>query len=329
MVGVGILVILAAVAAGVFHTQHTFHAPVNLGRSLPAPTPESVPAAGQPAEDAVIAADLPPGFQGIGPGESFTPATLSEKIDGKAELYLSSGFQGLRTRRFAPDGDHDWWAEMFVYEMGGAAEAFTVFSQQRRDSAEPSDVSSQAYRTENALFFVHGSYYVEVVASAASEAVRQALENTARLFVEGTPVGKEPAQPNVSDLFPEQGRIGQSVERIGSDAFGFDRLDDVYTARYATEAGEQTLFLSRRTSGEEAAALVEAYVDFLVRFGGKRLPAAAGSDGRDATLVEILGVTEAVFSHGIHFAGVHEAPSPDAAADLARMLRRSLEANAP
>lgn len=326
MVGILILAVLAAVGAGVLHSQQTFHPPVQLSRSLHE-SPQRKDPQGDPSATVPGLIQSPPsGIDLVGKTEAFSPTTLSQKIDGKAELYLSAGFQGLRTQRFAPEGERSWWAELFAYDMGGSANAFSVFSTQQRDTGRPADLARHAYHTENALFFIHGPYYVEAVASTASDAVRQDLSKMARRFMEENPVRTEATASEIPSLFPEQGLIERSIERIAADAFGFDRLDNVYTARYLTAGGEQTLFLSRRTSPDEAAALADAYIEFLLQFGGKRLrPEAEGGRHGDVVIVEILGAFEAVFSHGRHLAGVHEAPSADAAAELAERLERRLE----
>ena len=46
-----------------------------------------------------------PGAQPAGPTESYDPETLSDRIDGKAELYLAANFQEMSIRAFKlPDG---------------------------------------------------------------------------------------------------------------------------------------------------------------------------------------------------------------------------------
>ena len=67
----------------------------------------------------------------------YDAATLSDKINGKAELYLAAGFERLECRRFALADDPAGWLERFVYTMRAAPGAFAVYSQQRRPQAQP------------------------------------------------------------------------------------------------------------------------------------------------------------------------------------------------
>ena len=58
--------------------------------------------------------------------------SLSDKINGKAELYLAAGFARLETQRFALTDNPGQWMERYLYDMGQHANAFSVFSAQRR-----------------------------------------------------------------------------------------------------------------------------------------------------------------------------------------------------
>jgi hypothetical protein len=97
---------------------------------------------------------------------------------------------------------------------------------------------------------------------------------------------------------------------LPADVFGFDRLNRVMTAKYRIGGQELTGFVSLRATANEAAALADAYRQFLSDVGA----ADAG---------------EIVFSQGRALAGVHQAKSKDAAELLAGLLRRKLAEAAP
>jgi len=79
---------------------------------------------------------IPSGLRAMSAPEIFKPDTLSDKINGKAELYLSAGFVELRTQRFQQADDEVAWFELFLYDMGTPSNAFAVFSVQRRRDVE-------------------------------------------------------------------------------------------------------------------------------------------------------------------------------------------------
>jgi hypothetical protein len=176
-VGYGLLLVLIVLAIGVFLTQFRYNPAVLVGS---APTGDRVV---RPSVDLreMSLADLAEGMVSLSPPEVFGPENLSDKIDGKAELYLSAGFLKLLCQRLADTADPNSWMEIFVYDMGTLRRAFAVYSVQRRADSEKADVTDFAYKTENALFFAHGRYYVEVIAAAVTEMMAERMRSFALL----------------------------------------------------------------------------------------------------------------------------------------------------
>jgi hypothetical protein len=180
-----------------------------------------------------------------------------------------------------------------------------VFSAQRRKDAESLGLAQYAYRTANALFLIHGRYYVEIIASRISEQVLENLKMMAKTFIRNTPV--KAVTVNQTDLFPEEGLVKNSIILISSDAFGYDGYDKIYTAEY--EFNDQSLmaYLSHRGTPAEAKALAMNYTKFLLAYGGKNIEAQVPI--KDARLIEILDTYEIVFSHDSYLAGIRDAAS--------------------
>jgi hypothetical protein len=182
--GFVVLFILLTIAGGIFLKQFSFNPAVLISREIASPQ--------KGAELATIPLPwLPSELKDFGPAENFTPDNLYDKIDGKAELYLASGIVGMRCQRFALKADTDQWLEWFVYDMGTLPQAFSVFSTQRRAEGENLDLTDYAYRTQNAVYFIAGSNYVEAVASSSNEALMNATLDMARRFVAASPKSSE------------------------------------------------------------------------------------------------------------------------------------------
>ena len=256
---------------------------------------------------------LPQGLEPLTAPETFEADTLSDKIDGKAELYLSAGFKRLLTQRFRDESASDRWIEAFVYDMGNSQNAFAVFSAQRRENAESLQLTQYAYRSPNAIFLVHGRYYVELIASEASAQVMQPTKMLAATFVRNTPAPKITIAEK--DLFPPQALVKDSIALVAADAFGFDRLNQVYTAEYRLDGASLMAYLSRRQTPADAETLAVAYDKFLVNFGGQALEQQLPI--KNARLIEILDTYEVIFSYGPFMAGVREATTPEQAVKLA------------
>ena len=293
-----ILGVLAAISIGVFIAQFNFYPAVRqVASTLPAGDKrQSVPPLS--TEKSVIA--HLPGQSPLGPPETFEPTTLSDKINGKAELYLSAGFVRLHSQRLKDPGGGEIWMEVFVYEMETPQNAFSVFSAQRREDAPRLDIGQYAYQTPNAIFFVHGHYYVEIVASDISETILQPMIALAEAFVAKHPIRAQSI--GEKDLFPHKGLIQNSITLVSADAFGYDRFDQIFTAVYQLQDSELMAYYSRRKTPQEAEELASSYRNFLTAFGGK----AIDSDLKISTaeMITILDTYEVVFSVGPYLAGL-------------------------
>jgi hypothetical protein len=267
-----------------------------------------------------LRAITPEGLVALSQPQSFGSETLSEKIDGKAELYLSAGFVRLVSQRFARTGNSREWLEVFLYDMGSSRNAFAVYSVQRREEGQKVDLGDFAYRTDDGLFLVHGQYYVEVIAPAVGKGVTEILLAFGRGVVENVKVDRQGLGELA--LFPAEHVKRETISLLAADAFGFDRFNSVYTARYRLGELDVTAFLSQRASETEAADLAAAYHRFLLQNGGKEIKPGSGLAG--VRLVDLFGTYEVVLSHGRILAGVHGAEKREAAEDLARMLKKKL-----
>lgn len=313
-----ILLILAVIAAGIFIRQFHYNPAVISHRDImdSTATPEKMETA-EKAETLPFPAGLGP----MTPMEVFAPGDMYEKIDGKAELYLSAGVKSLRCRRFQAVENADLWMEVFVYEMETPADAFSVYSLQRRDGGIPTGLAEFSYQTDNAVFSAAGPYYLEIIGSRAGPEMMESLMDYLRHFIRTSVSGQGNFQ--AFDLFPEFCADTEKMAVISASAFGFNKFDNVFTSLCETEGLEIMLFLSDRGSPEEAAAMAAAYADFLKSFGGTEMELLVKySNGR---LIRIFDTYELFFTAGDYLCGVHEADTPDRAKSLAARLHDQLE----
>lgn len=310
LVGFGVLVVLAAIALGIYSVQYRFNPAVNARQELS----ESAT-----ATESLSLADLAPaGTQPFSPPERFDPETLSDKINGKAELYFSAGFQSLTTQRFALAADPALWFEMFVYDMGTARNAFSVFSMQRRGDLEAGGPTPFAYSTPNGRFLAHGRYYLELVGAEASEALMTAAGAMAAAFVDRT--GAEAVNVTEMSLFPEEGRVAGSQSLVASDAFGITGFNQVFTAQYQQDGAGIIAYVARGESATSARSTAETVRDFYLEYGGTSL---GGPEG--VAVIDILDTIEVVLHQGRYVIGVHEAPDRETALALAERIRKRLQ----
>jgi hypothetical protein len=318
-VGFVILLGLLGICIWVYERQSRFDPSVLVVTAPQPPVVErsaSAPAVGSPFQP-FISDTLSP----LSPPEQFGAETLSEKIDGKAELYLSSGFVSLQCQRFArAEAGGRAWLEIFVYDMGDSRNAFSVFSSQRRAEGEDVDLTRFAYRTANALFMAHGKDYVEIVGS--EEALIGEILAVGRRFVDARPLPLAGGEMGELGVFPPDGLDPASITLLSSNVFGYEKLDDTYTAAYTSGKQKLMAFVSRRSSADEARSLASDYERFLLDNGGSVIESGLSIPG--VRVIQLFDMVEVFFSKGDRLAGVHEADDLHAAGELALKLYGAL-----
>ncbi|MCJ7777488.1 MAG: hypothetical protein MUP16_04150, partial [Sedimentisphaerales bacterium] len=213
----------------------------------------------------------PTGFETLSESETYTEENLYEKINGKAPLYIESGFRKLFTRRFVSKKDKDLWMELLLFDMGTAKNAFAVYSVQKRPDAETLQTMRFAYKTTNASYFAFDRYYVELVGSAQSQELLEAMLAVA---------GKIPSRLSVANdteivelrLFPQENVVPDSYKLHLTGAFGFEGLTDTFTARYMFGDNSLTAFFSRRRDTQDAHVVADSFYKFLIKNGGADKP---------------------------------------------------------
>ena len=326
-VGYSVLAVLAVFVAWLFTVQSQFNPAVIVAMNHPKGSERIMtgPANAQPvSETASRLADLQ-GFTALSPVESYDSESLSDKIDGKAELYLASGFQEMACRSFAPGEASGARVEVFLYAMDTPKDAFAVFSGQRRAGGDPLALTANAYATENAIFLARDRFYLELVSDQTGPEIRQGLTALGQSILATLP--QEAAQGSDTALFPADGLRADSVQLAVSDALGMAGLENVYTAQYSLKSGEAAAFLAVRGSPQEAQAQAQAYAGFLQSMGFKESTPPDAPAGAEVLVQDDM--MQVVMAKGRVFAGVHDSANALAALELAGNLAKSLEGKTP
>jgi len=320
LTGYGILVVLGLIAVWLLVQQTRFNPAVGVALRVPLQGKSQAASGQTPSATAALIPEVS-GFTPLAPSESFGPETLSDKIDGKAELYLSAGFKEMSCRKFGLDTAGKAYVEVFIYDMGSAQNAFAVFSGQRRPGSPSIPLTANAYATANAWFFTKGRFYVEIVADRASEALKSSLEAYATALLAKIPAEGE--KTNEAALFPKEGLAPDTVRLCAADTFGCEGLSNMLTGEYSLKGGKATAFMARRDTPGQAQAEARRYLDFLAANGYQKVQ-TPGSPA-DLPVLVLDNSFEIVFVQESTMAGVHDATSREAALELAIKLKNELK----
>jgi len=314
-----LLTLLLLIGLGVFIRQFD----VDMGRfgidtTTEGPLLEQTePNTQEPALDAL----MPDGFKKFSETETYNPENLYEKINGKAPLYIESGFVKLSTRRLISKDDENLWMELFVFDMAAIRNAFSIYSVQKRADARMLAFAKPqpCYRTSNGLYFVHGKFYVELIGSTESFALDKAMAEIAVKFASRTIVDDDKITEFA--LFPEKDVVQGSYKLYLANAFGFDGFTDIFTCRYKLGDETITTFISKRPDPQDARTTAESYYNFLIENDAEDKP-TANKTLKDigAKVLDFYDTTEIIFATGPFVGGIHEAENQKAAEELAVML---------
>ncbi len=327
-VGFIILLCLAGIAAGVYFKQFSFN-PAVLAAATVAPEAAKVASAPATGDAASILPALPPEFAVMSAPENFGLDDVYNKIDGKADLYLTAGLVHMTCQRYALKAANDDWMEWFTYDMGALPSAFSVFSLQRRAEGKTIGLTPFAYQTDNAIYFVSGRYYVEAVTAMPVPAMMTGMMAMAREFVAAHPPG--PSVIPELKLFPQENREVDNDGLQMADAFGFDGFTNVFTAKYQVPSGatnfEVLAYLEITKTVADATKLRDAYRSFLLTNGGKEMESGGAAElGKPINFMDSI---EIVFAESNMVAGVHAAPDTAAAAKVSPPLANRLLKGTP
>jgi hypothetical protein len=138
-----------------------------------------------------------------GPATEYTPQTLSNYIDGGAELYLSYNFKSALSLKYTDAAENEITVDIF--DMGASADAFGVFAHSR-ETVDASVGQGSEY-AEGLLTFWKDRYYVSILTYPVTPARKDVIFRLARA-IEGAIKAEGPLPPILAllpaeDLRPE------------------------------------------------------------------------------------------------------------------------------
>jgi len=252
--------------------------------------------------------------------ENYNAANLYEKIDGKADLYLENEFVSLQCRRYSSKQSQQEWAEVYLYDMAKARNAFAVYSGQKRSKSQPLGWAQFGYKTKDAVYSASGNFYFEIILSSDANQLLQAAESAARQLTGFA--SKEPSEPFAISFFPKDNFVFDSLKLIKEDAFGCADMKNIFTAAYSVSGNDLTVFIADTPDSNSAQVLFDKYHNFLTENGGTE--PANNIDIPGSKAVELFGTTDIIFRYENYFAGVRGSGPIGDLNNLAVLFKNSL-----
>ena len=114
----------------------------------------------------------------------FTPDTLYQKINGRADAYLQFHVVGLTFGSYSHETDSRQRLDVYWYDMGEPVNALGIYRAEAPPEATAVSIGAEGYQVGGAVFFRKGSSYVQVMAGGPGEADADAALEIARRVAE-------------------------------------------------------------------------------------------------------------------------------------------------
>jgi hypothetical protein len=174
------------------------------------------------------------GWKKTGAPSLHGPTTLSDYIDGGAELYLSYNFKGALSQKYKGAGPDEIAVD--VFDMGSSYDAFGVFAHSRE--ALSNLVGQGSEYAAGLLTFWKDRYYVSILAYPETPAKKEIVLSLGRAIAGAIP--REGALPPILEQLPPVGLAPESVRyfhhHIWLNSFQFVSNDNVLDIAHDTPA---------------------------------------------------------------------------------------------
>jgi len=205
--------------------------------------------------------------------------TLSDRIDGEAELYFPYGFERMAAARYDSERNPAFGIDVEIYRMGSLLDAFGMYANYRQKEGSTLGVGAESNFSTSQLFFYQGRLFVHIQVTGTDDA-GAALAECGRTVASRLPGGKN-GPPELSAL--DRPEVVKGSERyLPQSLLGYDFLNRGIIADAVVEGTNLQVFLLLGTTSESASTAFERYRSQLHRRniepGGKDVELLEGLD---------------------------------------------------
>ena len=246
----------------------------------------------------------------------YTPLNLWQKIDGRADLYLSFGMEKMTFGTYQRVGEPSEYVDVYWYDMGSPEGAFGVYRAEYGGHVTPLTIGDEAYLSGGSIFLRKGNDYVRIEAPEDSEMYGMIVEQIAEAIAGDIKDNGEKMW--AERLLPAEHQIEGSFQFHARDAFSLDFLHDVFSADYDYDGGRVTLFVYQAPDAAAATETAAKYATFFEEFG------RVVSNDEGLLIGESGGVFDAVFTHDAYLCGVTGGGNAEQVERAAALLRAAM-----
>lgn len=227
-----------------------------LALTLVLAVPFSILAAAGDMEELLPTLSCGSGWRIEGKPSYYDRDTLSERINGEAELYFPYGFDRMVAARYTPDKNSAAGMDVEIYRMGSLLDAFGMYANYRQKEGRAFPLGAGSNLSGSQLFLYQGRYFVHIQTTGSSP-------DPAALGACGTAVTSR--LPGTADRPRELASLDRPEIVKGSERYlpqsllGYDFLSRGIMADAVVDGANLQIFLLQGTTVESATAAFDSY----------------------------------------------------------------------
>ena len=180
--------------------------------------------------------------------------TLSDRINGEAELYMPYGFDRLGAARYVSAKIPGTGMDVEIYRMGSLLDAFGMFANYRQKEGQALSVGSESNLSGSQLFLYQGLYFIHIQVTGSDAADPEALAECGRSVAPRLPGTRN--RPSELSVFDRPEVVKGSERYLPQSLLGYDFLNRGIMADAVVEGMNLQVFrLLGTTDGSASTAL--------------------------------------------------------------------------
>lgn len=183
--------------------------------------------------------------------------TLSERIDGEAELYFPYGFDRMAAARYASEKNPGAGMDVEIYRMGSLLDAFGLYANYRQKEGRVLPVGAESNLSGSQLVLYQDRYFVHIQITGTDAADTDLLADCARTLASRMP-GKRDRPSELSVL--DRPDVVKGTERyLPQSLLGYNFLNKGIMTDAVLKGMNLQIFLLKGTTSESASVAFNRY----------------------------------------------------------------------
>ena len=224
--------------------------------------PCGVRAAGDP-EELLPPLSCAPGLKIDGKAALYDRDTLSDRIDGEAELYFPYGFERMAAARYDSAKNPGAGMDVEIFRMGSLLDAFGMYANYRQNDARTLGFGAESSLSGSQLFLYQGRYFLQIQVTGSDSSDADALVACGKAVAARLP--GQTGRPAELAVFDRPDLVKGTERYLPESLLGYDFLDKGIMADAVLEGRSLQVFLLLGTTRQSAAAALEHYRSQLTR----------------------------------------------------------------